>query len=375
LVAAEYQRIAGGGADIEAEIARTQKNKATNSHLGLLRAKLSKLKSEVVGEANKKAGGGGEGFDVAKTGDSRVGLIGFPSVGKSTLLTKLTGTESEAASYEFTTLTCVPGTFRHKGAKVQLLDLPGIIEGAKEGKGRGKQVIAVALTCSLLCIVLDIMKPLTHRRIIEKELEGFGIRLNKKRPEIMFKKKDKGGMAISVSPGYKLKGLDEETICAICKEYKIANATISFRCNATADDLIDVIEGNRRYVPGLYILNKVDQVTLEELDIISQLPNSVCVSAHKEWNLDGCIDRMWEMMDFVRVYTKPKGAIPDYNAPVILPRDRCKVEDLCGRLHRDLIKSFKNALVWGQSTKHNPQRVGRDHTLCDEDVIQIIKKA
>ena len=39
------------------------------------------------------------------------------------------------------------------------------------------------------------------RRIIEKELEGFGIRLNKKRPEIMFKKKDKGGMAISVSPG------------------------------------------------------------------------------------------------------------------------------------------------------------------------------
>jgi small GTP-binding protein len=65
-----------------------------------------------------------------------------------------------------------------------LLDLPGIIEGAKDGKGRGKQVIAVARTCSLIIIVLDAMKPVTHKKIIERELEGFGIRLNKQPPNI-----------------------------------------------------------------------------------------------------------------------------------------------------------------------------------------------
>ena len=67
---------------------------------------------------------------------------GFPSVGKSTLLSNLAGVYSEVAAYEFTTLTTVPGVIKYKGAKIQLLDLPGIIEGAKDGKGRGKQVIA-----------------------------------------------------------------------------------------------------------------------------------------------------------------------------------------------------------------------------------------
>ena len=106
-------------AEIEAEMARTQVNKATMGHLGLLKAKLAKLKREVIDQASKKGGGGGgEGFDVAKSGDSRIGMVGFPSVGKSTLLTKLTGTFSKAAAYEFTTLTCVPGVIRHKGAKI-----------------------------------------------------------------------------------------------------------------------------------------------------------------------------------------------------------------------------------------------------------------
>lgn len=75
-----------------------------------------------------------------------------------------------------------------------MLDLPGIIEGAKDGKGRGRQVIAVARTCGLIFIVLDVLKPLQHKKIIERELEGFGIRLNKQPPNITFRKKDKGGV-------------------------------------------------------------------------------------------------------------------------------------------------------------------------------------
>jgi len=83
---------------------------------------------------------------------------------------------------------------RYRGAKIQILDLPGIIEGAKDGKGRGRQVISAARTCDMILIVLDCMKPVTHKRLIEHELAGFGIRLNGQPPEIIFRKKDKGGI-------------------------------------------------------------------------------------------------------------------------------------------------------------------------------------
>lgn len=360
--------------EIEAEMARTQKNKATNSHLGLLKAKLAKLKREIIeGPKGAGKGGAGEGFDVTKAGDARVGLIGFPSVGKSTLLSKLTGTHSEAASYEFTTLTCIPGTFRYKGCKIQLLDLPGIIEGAKDGKGRGRQVIGVARTCNLILIVLDAGKPMTHKRIIEKELEGFGIRLNKTPPNIIFKKKDKGGINLVVQ-GLTLTHLDKDTVTNVLKEYRVSNADVTIRCDATIDELIDVIEGNRIYCPCLYVLNKIDTISIQELDLLSQVPHYVMICAGKEWNFDDLLEKIWSYLNMIRIYTKPKGQIPDYDAPIVVPHHANSVENFVMRIHKSLLNQFKYALVWGTSVKHNPQKVGKEHILADEDIVQIVKK-
>lgn len=360
--------------EIEDEMARTQRNKATMGHLGSLKAKLAKLRRELLDPAGGGGGGGkgGEGFDVNKVGDARVGFVGFPSVGKSTLLTKLTGTFSEAASYEFTTLTCIPGIVRYRGAKIQMLDLPGIIEGAKDGKGRGRQVISTARTCNLILIVLDCLKPLTHKRIIEKELEGFGIRLNKKPPNITFKKKDKGG--INFVSTIKDPKLDLEAVKAVCSEYRVFNADVFMAEDYDIDDLVDVIEGSRVYVPAIYVVNKIDQITLEELEVMDKLPHYCPICAFLEWNLDGLVEMCWDYLDMVRVYTKPKGKLPDFSEPVVMHRQRCTVEDFCNKIHKTLMKQFKYALVWGSSAKHRPQRVGKDHLLNDEDIVQIIKK-
>jgi ribosome-interacting GTPase 1 len=116
----------------------------------------------------------------------------------------------------------------------------------------------VARTCSLILVVLDAMKPLTHKRIIERELEGFGIRLNKRPPDILLKRKDKGGVGIMKSQNLEMTKMSEDTIKSICHEYRIPNCDIHIRCNASADDLIDVIEGNRIYIPCIYVINKID---------------------------------------------------------------------------------------------------------------------
>merc|ERR1712168_909662 len=178
-------------AEINAEIARTQKNKATEYHLGLLKAKLARYRAQMMEPSGKK-GEKGEGFDVMKSGDARVALIGFPSVGKSTMLSTITKTESEQASYEFTTLTCIPGVIEYKGANIQLLDLPGIIEGASQGKGRGRQVIAVARTADMVIMMVDATKAANQKDLLTAELEAVGIRLNKKKPGIYFKQKKAG---------------------------------------------------------------------------------------------------------------------------------------------------------------------------------------
>lgn len=116
--------------------------------------------------------------------------------------------------------------------------------------------MTVARTCHLIFIVLDVLKPLGDKKIIEQELEGFGIRLNKKPPNITVRKKDKGGIAITNT--VPLTNIDQDEIKAILSEYKLNNVDVAIRQpGATADDLVDVIEGNRVYIPAIYVLNKV----------------------------------------------------------------------------------------------------------------------
>lgn len=364
--------------EIEAEMARTQKNKATNYHLGTLKAKLAKLRSELInGPGGKSAGSkdAGRGFDVNKSGDTRVGLVGFPSVGKSTLLTTLTGTRSEAAAYEFTTLTCIPGTMNYKGARIQVLDLPGIIEGAAEGKGRGRQVISTARTCNLILIVLDSGKPLTHKKIIEAELFSFGIRINQSPPNVKVSKKEAGGIDYQEMVP-QTRGMNAEVCRVVLKEFRISCAQVILREDVTVDQFIDVIEGNRSYIPVLYVFNKIDSLTVEELDILDQMPNYVPISSQHKWNIEELLEEVWNKCNMMRIYTKPKGQMPDYDGPVILHSEgNPSVEEFCNKIHRGLMDQFSHAWVWGRSAKHQPQRCGKDHLLEDEDVVQIVKKA
>ncbi|KAG0437505.1 Developmentally-regulated GTP-binding protein 1 [Dictyocoela muelleri] len=386
---------------LETEISTTKKNKSTETHLALLKAKLSKLRKDllITKQSSKNAN---DAFEVSKTGVARIGFIGFPSVGKSTLMSALTGTYSQIAEYEFTTLTTIPGILNYNNAKIQLLDLPGIIEGACDGKGRGKQVLSVARTCSLLLVVLDATKSLILKKKIENELTNVGIRINKEKPNLKVTRRSSGGINITgeiyseynnlkenlkdnqkdknfKDKKYNFKNnsepLDHETIKQILREYKINNAEVIG--TGSLDDLIDTIESTLKitslsYIPTIYVINKIDKISLQELRVISQLPNSICISSNLNWNFPNLLKMIWNKLDLIRVFPKPKNKKID-DDPIVLKRKKSKILDFCNSIHKDILNKFKYALVWGSSVKHNPQKVGKDHQLNDGDVVQIVK--
>ncbi len=356
---------------IQDEMARTQINKATEHHLGLLKAKIAKLKREQEENIAKKSGIKSDGFDVRRTGDATVVFIGLPSVGKSTLLNKLTGAKSTVGAFQFTTLTVVPGMMNYRGASIQMLDLPGIIKGASTGKGLGKRILSVARTADLVLLVLDVFQPY-HEDVLTNELGNIGIRLNQLPPNITIEKAAMGGIAVAQQ--IRMTKITEKHLKDILHLYGIVSARVVIREDVTSEQLSDFIAGNVSYSKALTVLNKIDLVDKEFLaDLKSKIKSDVIeVSANADVNIDALREKIYEKLKFIRIYMRPKGGETDYKEPLIA-REGDTVEDVCNKLHRRMKREFRYGMVWGKSAKFGGQRVGLTHILQDEDVLTIIK--
>ncbi|MDC4230783.1 MAG: GTP-binding protein [Nitrosopumilus sp.] len=357
---------------IQDEMAKTQINKATEHHIGLLKAKIAKLKREQEDNVIKKSGMKADGFDVRRTGDATIVFIGLPSVGKSTLLNKMTEAKSVVGAFQFTTLTVVPGMMEYRGAKIQVLDLPGIIKGASTGKGLGKRILSVARTADLVLLMLDVFQPY-HEDVLVNELGNIGIRLNQLSPNITIEKASMGGIAIAQQ--VKLTKITEKHLKDILHLYGIVSARVVIREDITSEQLADHIAGNISYSKSLTILNKIDLVDKAFLKELKKKIKSdvIEVSANSDINIELLKEKIYEKLKFIRIYMRPKGGETDFKEPLIA-REGDTVEDICNKLHRRLRREFRYSLVWGKSVKFGGQRVGLSHILLDEDVLTIIKK-
>ena len=357
---------------IQDEMAKTQINKATEKHVGLLKAKIAKLKREQEDEVVKKSGKKEDGFDVRRSGDATVVFIGLPSVGKSTLLNKMTSANSTIGAFQFTTLTVVPGMMAYRGANIQVLDLPGIIKGASSGKGLGKRILSVARTADLVLLMLDVFQPF-HEDVLVNELGNIGIRLNQLPPNITIEKASMGGIAVAQQ--VKLTKISVDHLKAILHLYGLVSARVVVREDVTSEQLADHIAGNISYSKALTVLNKIDLVDEAFLkDLKTKIKSDVIeVSANSNINIEGLKEKIYEKLKFIRIYMRPKGGETDFKEPFIA-REGDTVEDICNKLHRRLKREFRYALVWGKSVKFGGQRVGLSHILQDEDVLTIIKR-
>ncbi len=345
---------------LEEEIRKTPYNKATEHHIGRLKAKLARLKEEAERQRKKS---GGEQFAIRKEGDATAVLVGYPSVGKSTILNALTGAKSQIGEYDFTTLRPVPGMLEYNGAKIQIVDVPGIIEGASKGRGRGREILAAVRNADLIILVVDVFT-LDNTEVLKRELHEGGIRLDQKPPDVIIRKRATGG--ITVKSTVKL-SIDENTVKEILREYRIHNGEVLIREDITIDRLIDAIQGNRAYIPSITVVNKIDLYPDAEIP-----KGAIPLSAEKGTNLNRLAEEIYRKLEFIRVFLKPPGNRVE-KEPMVL-RKGSTVEDVCRKIHRDMAENFRYARVWGKSVRFDGQRVGIDHRLEDGDVVTIYAK-
>ena len=360
---------------IRAEIDKTQKNKATNAHIGKLKAKIAQLKlKEEKAHAHSKASGGGKGFEVKKSGDATVALVGFPSVGKSTLISKVTDAHSEVAGYAFTTLTCIPGVMEHRGAKIQILDLPGLIKGAAEGKGRGREILNVIRSADMVLYIVDPFQD-AHFNVLHRELHNAGLRLNETKPPVFIKRTERGG--IDVRSTVEQTHLTDEDMGEIIRSFGYTSAIVTLRNDTTAEQIVDCLAENRIYEKAVVAINKIDIATEEDLvRATKSLPEGwpiMRISAFKDMGLEELKDFIYDNLGFMRVYLKPQGEEADLEEPLIV-KDDSTVKNICMKLHRDFVRKFRYARVKGPSAKFDWQRVGLDHLLRDGDLLTIVVK-
>jgi len=355
--------------ELESEISSTKYNKRTQHAVGLMKAKLALMKDRAVQRASTGKAKGDERFAVRKTGDGTAVLLGFPSVGKSTLLNKITNAKSDVAAYAFTTLRAVPGLMKYKHAKIQIIDVPGIVSGAAAGTGRGKEVLGIVRNAELVIILVDALYP-EHYQAILKEVYYTGVRLNKKRPYVKITKKERGGVIVGAS--VKLTKLDKQTIIDIAREMRLNNCEILIRDDIDADELIDLIEGDKKYTNALTVITKIDLVDKETLDkICDEIKPDVLISAETGIGIEELKDKIHSRMGLINIFLKEVNKQADMEVPLIMFKG-CTIRDVCSKLHKDFIDKFKFARVWGKSVKFDGQIFHKmDKELVDGDVLEL----
>jgi len=348
------------------ELRKTKYNKRTQHHIGLVKAKIARLREKQ--EKRKKGGKKGEGYAVSRSGDATVLLLGFPSVGKSTLLNALTNAESDIGAYAFTTLKVVPGTLEHNHAKIQILDVPGIVKGASDGTGRGKEVLSVMRNADMALILLEVNHP-GHLPVILKEVHNTNIRLNQHKPDVRIRKTTKNGIRV----GRTVKTVTtDKTIKGILSEFRIHNAEVLIREKIDEDQLIDIIEDNKIYMPAVTVVTKADMVSKQKAEEIKKkVKADIIVSAEKKQGVKELKQLIFDRLGFIRIFLKEPGKEADMVEPLIM-HVGCTIGNVCEKLHKDFISKFKFVRLWGPSARFDGQKLlSLKHVLKDKDVLEI----
>ncbi len=342
------------------------------SHKGAehLRAEISKkiktVKDQMQRQTDqRKKTSGGKSLAVKKEGIGQIVLVSFPNVGKSSLINLLTNAKLEVASYPFTTKKPEVGMVDFKGAKIQLVELPGIVKGSSAGKASGSELLSIARNADALVFLFSSESFLKEWEILKKEFETVFIKVNMHRPKIFIKKSKFKGITIS---GKQFLKMPEVEFKKLLKSEGFFHSSAVLEEETTLEKIEEILDTRLVYKKAIAIVvdkfgTGVDEMKLKRL----KKDFSVFVFSNDLTDLNVLKSKIFGLLGKILVWTKKPGE--DKAVEPIALRKGSTVADLAENLHKDF-KSFKFAKIYG-SGKFDGQRVSRSYELQDDDVIEI----
>jgi hypothetical protein len=295
-------------------IAIIPKHKGTNKLLGELRSKLASARKQSQEKPSKQKVF--NPYRITRQGAGQVVVIGYPNVGKSSLVSKLTHAHTQVADYPFTTISPIVGMMLFENINIQMIDTPPITDDVLE-----PNLVDLIKRVDFVLLVID-----AGSDDALEQIESIVTRLNDLRIKLVTKQPE-----------------EDEDIQLIHKK-------------------------------GMIIANKADiEGSQDRIDMIKEFYGNdlpiISLSAEMDEDFSRFKNEIFNSLDIIRVYTKPIGKKPDMTDPIILYRGSTIV-DAAEEIHRDFAENLKFAKIWGGGSKYNGQSVSRDHPLEDGNIVE-----
>ncbi|WP_455365004.1 GTPase [[Eubacterium] cellulosolvens] len=346
------------------------KHKGNENLRDQVKRKIATLREEIEIRKQKK-GHISNLFLIEKEGAAQILIIGPPNVGKSSLLWALTNARPEIAPYPRTTNAPVPGMMAYKDIKFMLVEIPALIEGKIE-----PQTLEMIKKADGLIILLDFTTDLlTDFKLIQKNLEKANISLvsSKTRVEIE-RSRGLGDPKIFVSGN--LVDCTINDIRKILFKYGLKNLIIRVYGQAHLKEIEQaLLESQTVYKPMIILVNKSDlsdrsgKIKLLQ-DYAGEENPILAVSAVTGEGLENLGLELLRALQIIRVYTKEPNKKDSTGEPFIL-KEGSSIGDLASNIHSYLYTNYKYARIWGPSSKFPGEKVGINHILTDQDVVEI----
>ncbi len=364
--------------ELEKLLSLAPRHKGAERMVADYRKKLAKLKAELAKrreqERARRSGGSEEGA-VRKEGAGQVCFVGVANSGKSALINAVTNADLTVADYPLSTPSPTPAMMPFEDIKIQLVEIPGLFEGATD-TSIGRQSLTIARNTDCIALVVDLSQDIEWQmRIVLGELDKARIRLNREPTAVRIERVGSGGLVVYGKQFYQ-GNIDE--VYEYLRARRITNVIVRFQKPATFDQLVDALDASVAYVRALIIATKGDvpgsAEAFEELrreygDRFEIVPTS----AVKGENLDAMKWALYDHLDILRVYTKVPGRKRE-DRPLVLPEGSV-VEDAARKIHKELfVKRFRAAVIYREDDRIKRRQVGLSYPLQDGDVLQLMHR-